>query len=341
MSEVRYFAQDSNMVKIMVAEARHESIDSDQREKAHSKIMELFAHPSPENRYAVAEIIGFGVNEIRRTAENNWLPNIADVKVVNFGVHPQFQCRLEGVRAYHQAKGSTTERSKIANKAMILSTELITCRPSINIVEAQNGQVDMGALINDAAYQMELEELKYYQEVLLAGVGSTFRSPYYGYGPDVDKQVFDPMLRHWMRMSNGAAPAILGDVEEIHKVVELTGFTADPTTGAKQFNDGIIGDFYRTGRLGNYLGASVINLMNPVVDGTDEFVFNRKFVFILPTFIDPTMRPLKVVKEGGIQRMEATDIDDRSFDVCLDEYVGAALVTGDRPYLSIYEDKSL
>lgn len=340
MSEAKYFTQDCNMVKVLVAESRHESVDSDKSESVHAKLRELASHPTPNNRFMIAEIIGYAVDEIDRTTDNNWLPNVADVKEVGFGVHPQFQCRLEGVRAYWQAKGATTPRSKIANKAMILETGAISSRPVVNIVEMQNGLFDMAALINDAHYQMEIEELKYYQKVLLGGVGTAFQAPYYGFGTDVDPGVFDPMLRFWMRMSNGGAPAILGDIEIVHKLAHCEGFQYDQN-GSMQYDGNFIGEFYRTGRVATYLGGNVINLMNPLVEPGDDFVFNKKFAFILPTFADATMRPLKVVKEGGIQTMDATNIDDQTFEVRLDRYIGAGIVYGDRPYMSIYEDKSL
>ena len=52
-------------------------------------------------------------------------------------------------------------------------------------------------------------------------------------------------------------------------------------------------------------------------------------------------RPLKVLFEGDVQSQEATNIDDKAYEVRLDQYVGAGLVYGDHPTMSVYEDLSL
>ena len=60
----------------------------------------------------------------------------------------------EGIRAYIQAKGATTARSKIAEKALTVDTVSVSARPVINFVELRNG-MQMSTLIRDASYQME------------------------------------------------------------------------------------------------------------------------------------------------------------------------------------------
>lgn len=75
------------------------------------------------------------------------------------------------------------------------------------------------------------------------------------------------------------------------------------------------------------------------MEGTaNEFIFNRKKLYILPGGIDSAMRPLKVVFEGDVVAQEATNIDDKSYEVRLDQFFGAAMVYGDRPYISVYTD---
>lgn len=337
MENIR-FAQDMNIVKIMAAEARRESVDSDKLQEAHNTIVELAQYPSPDHKFAIGQLIGFTINEIDRDAGNNWEDNVAHLVTCNFGETPQFIARLEGIRAVVQAKGATTPRSKIANKTVTLDTVAVSAEPVVNIVEMQNGRVNMADLINDAHYQMKLAELGYYQKTLLS-YGRNFKKLYYGYGNGFDPVVVDPMIRHWMKLSRGALPSILGSIDIIHKIVRQTGFT--PIGGGNtQYNNEIIGAFHQTGIIGNYVGANVVNLMNPVVDGTDEFVLNDKIAFVLPNFADKTMRPLKIVKEGTVQAQDYTDIDDKSYVVRLDQYIGAGVVYGDRPYMSIYEDKS-
>jgi hypothetical protein len=38
---------------------------------------------------------------------------------------------------------------------------------------------------------------------------------------------------------------------------------------------------------------------------------------------------------------EATNIDDKSYEVRLDQFFGAAMVYGDRPYISVYHDQTV
>ena len=154
--------KNSNVVKTLVAQAKHESVDSDVAKRTNEMIAELAKEPNPHNRYQIAQLIGFAVNEIVRP-KTNWLDQIADTKRVGYGEKAQFKVRLEGIRAYVGAKGGTPARSKVANKTITLDTVAVSARPSVNLVEMQNGQADMAALINDAAYQMELAYYQYIQ----------------------------------------------------------------------------------------------------------------------------------------------------------------------------------
>lgn len=290
---------------------------------------------NPHNRYQIAQLIGFAVNEIVRP-KTNWLEQVADVKNVGYGEKAQFKTRLEGVRAYIGAKGGTPARSKVANKTVTLDTVAVSARPSVNRVELQNGQVDMGALINDAAYQMELAIYQYIQSTLNAALAAApFVSPYYGMGSGIVKATLDPMIRHWVRMSGGAAPTLIGDVDMTQQLAELTGFTASTTS--KQYADSIMEEYNNTGMIGAYIGCKVVNLVNPLIDGKDTPVFDTNKLFILPGGISAEMRPLKVVFEGDVSTCENQDIDDGSYDVRLDRYVGAGIVVGDRPYMGVYQ----
>lgn len=288
------------------------------------------------NKYKIAQLVGYTVNELKKPT-SNFLANIADVKNVGFGQKAEFKVRMPGIRAFVQAKGSTTARSKVANKTMTLDTVSVSARPVINIVELQTGQAQMSDLIVDATYQMALAEMGLIQTVLNDGVKS-WEAPYYGVGQGLVKATLDPMIRHWMRMSNGA-PALLGDIEMTHKLADLTGFTA--SADMKQFAPDIIMEQNAAGYIGKYNTANVINLVNPLVEGTDNPVHDINKLYILPAGVDASMRPLKVVYEGGVQSQEQSNIDDKSYEIRLDQYIGAGMVIGERPYMSVYVDESL
>lgn len=325
--------KDSNIVGVMVAQAKNERVDSDVANRANDMIKEMAKDMNPHNRYQIAQLIGFAVNEIVRP-QTDWLNQVADVKRVAYGDKAQFKTRLEGIRAVIQAKGSTTPRSKVANKTITLDTIAVSARPVVNRVELQNGQVNMADLIRDAAYQMELKQYGHIQNVLNTAA-ATWAAPYYGTGTGIVKTTLDPMIRHWMRLSGGAAPIILGDIAMVSQLAELTGFTASTTS--KQYADAIMMEQNATGMIGVYNGCKVVNLANPTIDGTDTPVFDTDKLFIMPANASADMRPLKVVFEGDVTSQDAENIDDQTYEVRLDQYFGAGIVYGDRPYLSVYD----
>lgn len=327
--------KDSNIVDVAVASARHENIDSKVAEDADKVIKDLFKNPNPNNKYQIAQLIGFAVNEIVRP-QLNWIDLIADTKRVGFGDKAQFDVKLEGIRAFIQAKGATTERSKVGHKKLSLETISVSARPVVNIVEGQNGLVSMADLINDAAYQMNLKINQYVQGVLNASI-TGWGNNYYGSGSGVVKATIDPLIYHWMRM--GGRAALLGDIAVISKLSALTGF--DSTASALQFSGRIIDEHNQNGFISTYLGAGVVPLVNPPIDGTDDLTYDANKIYILPTAADAAMRPLKVVFEGDVFSTENTDINDLSFEVRLDQYFNAAVVYGDRPYMGVYYDNTI
>ena len=294
---------------------------------------DLASNPTPHNRYQIGQLIAFSVNEILRP-RTNWLDNVADVKRVAEDDKAQFKVKHEGIRAYIQAKGATTARSKVAEKGLTVDTVSVSARPVINFVELRNG-MQMSTLINDAAYQMELAEYGYIQNVLDAAA-SAWAAPFYGSGSGVVKATIDPMIRFWMRASGGARPTILGDIDMVSKLGELTGFTATTNT---MWANNLMDEQNRADFIGVYNGASVVNLLNPIKEDTlADFAFSTKKLYIIPGGIDAAMRPLKVVFEGDVVAQDNTNIDDKSYEVRLDQFFGAAMVYGNRPYISVYTD---
>ena len=327
--------KDSNVIDVVVASARKENIDSEVRNNADKLIKDLASDPNPNNRYQIAQIVRFGSNEIIKR-DTNWLDAIADTKRVAFGDKASFDVRLTGVRAFIQAKGATTPRTKNAKKSVSLESISVSARPVVNIVEMQNGLANMADLVNDASYQMQCNINRYIQGVLNAAATS-WGAKYYGAGSGLVKATLDPMILHWLRIGGGAT--LLGDVGELNKLATLTGF--ETTTNTKQFADQIIMAQNAAAFIGTYMGASAVQLVNPLMeDGTDDFVFDTKKLYILPNAVDPGMRPLKVLFEGDVFSMDNTNIDDLSYEVRLDQYFNAAIAYGDRPYMGVYADLS-
>ena len=326
--------KDSNVVDVLVAEARHERLDSEVRENANKLIKDLAKDPNPHNKYQIAQLVKFGTNEIIKR-DTNWLDLIADTKRVGFGDKAEFDVKLPGVKAFIQAKGATTPRTKNSRKGLTLETIDVSARPFVNIVEMQNGIANMADLVTDASYQMECQINRYVQGVLHQAVGS-WKTPYYGTGTGLVKATLDPMILHWLRIGGGVT--LLGDVGELNKLAALTGF--ESTTNTKQFADQIIVEQNAAAFIGKYLGGDAVQLINPLMeDGTDSFVFSTNALYIIPNAIDASMRPLKVVFEGDVFSTENTNINDLSFEIRLDQYFNAAIAYGDRPYMGVYIDQ--
>ena len=330
--------KDSQIVDVALAAARNERIDSEVRANADQLIKDLASDPNPHNKYQIAQLVKFGVDDIIKR-DTNWLDNLADVKRVGFGDKAEFEVKLPGVKAFIQAKGATTPRTKNARKTVSLETLSVSARPVINIVELQNGLANAADLINDASYQMECAMNGYIENVLTTAA-ATWSSPYYGTGSGLVKSTLDPMIMFWIRAAGGAA--IFGDIGENTNLAQLTGFVANATSGTMQFAGDIIREQNQNAVIGTYLSAKVVNLMNPLKeDGTDGFIFNQKKLYIVPTGVDAGMRPLKVVFEGDVFSTEATNIDDLSWEIRLDQYFNAAIAKGVRPYMSMYADSSV
>lgn len=328
--------KDSQIVDVALAAARGERIDSEIRANADQLIKDLASDPNPNNKYQIAQLVKFGVDDIIKR-ETNWLENLADVKRVGFGDKAEFEVKLPGVQAFIQAKGATTPRTKNAHKTVSLETLSVSARPVINIVELQNGLANAADLINDASYQMECA-MNGYIETVLTTAAATWSAPYYGTGSGLVKSTIDPMVMHWIRAAGGAA--IFGDIGELTGLAQLTGFTAN--TNTQQYAGDIIREQNENAVIGTYLSAKVVPLMNPLKeDGTDGFIFNQKKLYIVPTGVDAGMRPLKVVFEGDVFSTEATNIDDLSWEIRLDQYFNAAIAKGVRPYMSMYADSSV
>ncbi len=302
--------------------------------EAREALRELAKNPSPNNRWEIAQIIAYTVEDIMNERVN-YLDLFADVKNVGIGEKAAFDIELDGIQAFVQAKGATTQRSKVFSKSVTLDTEAVSARPYVNFVELASGKVNFDRVIEDAAYKMEMAMLEKIQNVLYAGF-SGYSAPNYGAGSGVVKATLDSQIYAFSRFGN---VSLVGDLEVVAKLAGQTGFQA--ATGTQQFSTNIIDEQNMNGYIGKYIGANVVKMNNPFKNGSlTETILNKGLLYIVPAG-RPEMRPLKVVMEGEIQPIEATNIDDRSFEIRLDKHFGAGLIFGSRAYMGVYEDTSL
>lgn len=76
--------KNDKIVAMCVASAKGERMDSNDIENANKVIADLAKNPNPNNRYQIAQLIGFAVNEILKP-QLSYLDYIADVKRVGYG----------------------------------------------------------------------------------------------------------------------------------------------------------------------------------------------------------------------------------------------------------------
>lgn len=283
------------------------------------------------NRYQLAQIVSFAVDDLK-SHETNLLSNVADIRKVPEGGEAAFRIRLGNVKAYTQAKGATTVRSTIGSKQIVLDTQEISVRPSINLMDLKAGYLKMSDLVREAKEQLVGQEYALAQRTLNTGM-TQWATPFYGAGTGIVKTVLDPMINFWKRTGR---VVLLGDIEALGKLTEMTGFAANTTT--TQFSDDLIREHNQNGYLGTYMGAQVVALTNPYLNETTTVpAFDTDKIYILPAAASADMRPLKMVYQGGVMQDEAKFIDDGSYDICLREWVGAGMVHGGRPYMSCYK----
>lgn len=282
------------------------------------------------NLYQLAQLTAFAVDDLK-SKETNLLKSVADIRKIPESSEAAFRTRLGNVKAYTQAKGATTVRSTIGSKQIVIDTQEISVRPTINLMDLRAGYLKMSDLVREAKDQMVAREYALVQDTLNSAM-SVWAAPYKGVGTGVVKATLDPMVQFWLRTGR---VTILGDIEIISKLTELTGFTA---ASPSQWSDSIINEHNNKGYIGKYIGADVVALTNPYLNEyTTTPAFDTNKLYILPSAASADMRPLKLVYQGGIMQHEFNWIDDGSIDVCLREWVGAAMVHGGRPYMSMYQ----
>lgn len=326
-------SHDSKIVKVLAAQANSERLETQTVEDAEKLYASLYNNPTPDNRYMIAQLVTFAVNE-RIQKETDWRKYIADERQIGEGDEAIFRVRHRGIKAFIQADGATTPATRVAHSNIVLPTKFVSARPICSLRELRAGKIRMSDLVVAATNEIVNTENKYIEQTLLAAA-QNWGSPFYAAGAGVVAETIDPMIVHWMR-TGGAV--IVGDYAAIQKLAPLTGFAASTTD--QQFSPDIINEFNKTGRIGSYKGASVVQFVNAYdVDGITP-IMSDKYLYILPLGTRAEDRPLKVVRKGKVLTVEATNIDDLTFEMRMDEAFGAGIAYGDTPEMSVYYDQT-
>ena len=229
-----------------------------------------------------------------------------------------------------QAKGSTTPRSFVSERQVLVDTEEISARPAINIMDLRTGRVNMADLIREANDAMTLAKLAKIENVLQGAI-ATFASPFYNIGTGVNKALLDAQLNYFRRLG---PVTILGDIAAVSQLAPLVGMAMNNTID--QHSNNAMDEFNANGFIGRYNGSQVVALQNAYEDGKTTPILKDNWLYIIPGGMTGDARNLKVVNEGGVNAFEAQDINDMTFEVRLDQWFGAAFVTAHNPTIGAY-----
>ena len=321
--------KDSKLIKVLASQARFQEVAEDQAAEAAEIIAELANDMSPENRHQIAQVIGYAVNDMQQGALD-FLNVVADTKNIGYGDKAAFNVKTGGIKAYFQAKGSTTPRSFVSGKQILVDTEEVSARPAINVMDLRTGRVKMADLIREANREITNKKLKKIEQVLHAAV-QNFATPFYGTGTGVDKAVLDKIIAYFRRLG---PVNIIGDIEAVGKMAGLTGM--EMGNSLTQRSENMVNEYNENGFIGKYNGCNVIAMVNAYEEGSTEPILNPNWLYIVPGNLSADMRNLKIVNEGGMNSFEAQDINDLVFEVRLDQWFGAAFVTGKLPTIGGY-----
>lgn len=322
--------RDSKLIKVLAAQARRESVDPASAEEAAEIIKKLAEDMSPQSRHMIAQTIAYTIDELQK-GELDFLGRVADIKTIGHNDKAVFNVKMGTVKAYIQAKGSTTARSMVAGKQISVETQEISARPAINIVDLRSGRVNMADLIREANYEITNKKLALIEKVLHDAIDD-YASPYYADGNGVEKTTLDTQLAHFRRLG---PVSIVGDLGAVSQLAPLAGMAMSSTQ--TQFSNEIINENNDNGFIGRYNGCDVVAMNNAYEGGATTPILNADWLYLLPSSMSVDARNLKVVNEGPVTAIESQNIDDMTYEVRLDQWFGAAFCAGQQPTIGCYK----
>ena len=325
MSEINV-SRDSKLIKVLAAQVNNQRVDSDKSEEAAQIITELAQDMSPQNMHQIAQIVGYTVDELQQKSLD-FLSLVADIKNIGYGDKAAFKVRTGGIKAVFQAKGATAPRSYVADSQILVETRELAARPAINIVDLRTGRVQMSELIRLANEAMTLKKIALVETVLHDSIDN-YSSPFYAASGNTTlvAATLDAQLNYFRRIG---PVTLLGDIAAVSQLAGHTGMAVSST--GKQFSGNMIEENNNNGFIGRYKACDVIAMTNAYEDGQTTPILATDWIYIIPGGQSPEMRNLKIVNEGPVNSMASQNIDDRTYEILLDQWFGVAFVVGKNP----------
>lgn len=320
--------KDAKLINVLASQAAGTNADAADINEANDIIAELAEDMNPTNRHQIAQVIAYTVERMQQ-GSLDFLNQIADQKNIGYGDKAAFNVKTGGIKAYFQAKGSTTPRSFVSGRQILVETEEVSARPAINLMDLRTKRVNMADLIREANREMTNKKLKKVEQVLHAAV-SNLQTPFYGTGTGVSKPVLDAQINYFRRLG---PVTILGDIEAVQQMANVVGMQMGNDMAR---SDSMIDEYNENGFIGRYNGCNVVAMTNAYEEGATTPILNKDWLYIIPGNIAGDQRNLKLVNEGSVSAIDAQDINDMVFEVRLDQWFGAAFVTGKLPTIGAY-----
>ena len=325
MSEINV-SRESKLIKVLAAQVNNERVDSDKVEEASQIIAELAQDMNPQNMHQIAQIVGYTVDELQQKSLD-FLNLVADIKNIGYGDKAAFKVRTGGIKAVFQAKGATAPRSYVADSQILVDTKEIAARPAINIVDLRTGRVQMSELIRMANEAMTLKKIALVETVLHDSIDN-YSTPFYAASGNTTlvAATLDAQLNYFRRIG---PVTLLGDIAAVSQLAGHTGMAVSAT--GKQFSGNMIEENNNNGFIGRYKACDVIAMTNAYEEGKTTPILATDWIYIIPGGQSPEMRNLKLVNEGPVNSMASQNIDDRTYEILLDQWFGVAFVVGQHP----------
>lgn len=318
--------RESKLIKVLAAQVRNERVDSDKTEEAAQIITELAQDMNPQNMHQIGQIVAYTVDELQSKALD-FLNQVADIKNIGYGDKAAFKTRTGGIKAVIQAKGATAPRSYVADSQILVDTKEIAARPAINIVDLRTGRVQMSELIRQANVAIFNKKIALVESVLHDSIDN-FGSPFYAASGNsvLVPATLDAQINYFRRLG---PVTLLGDISAVGQLAGNTGMAVSST--GVQFSGNLIDENNNNGFIGRYKGSDVIAMTNAYEEGSTTPILATDWIYIIPGGQSAEMRNLKIVNEGPVNSMASQNIDDRTYEILLDQWFGVAFVVGKLP----------
>lgn len=298
--------------------------DADSKAQIRDFAAELAKNPNPENRYQMAQLIQFAVED-GLTERFDYFDKIGEYKTIGDNDRAVFETEYDNSYAVVQADNASTPMWMIGSKSVDVGTVEVSSRFRVSMYDLRSGKADLGRETAKAMARMEEQSTGIILNVLNAAYnGTDIAAPFYGAGSGVVPATLDPMIRHFQRYGN---VSLIGDIAILDKLSQANGWVSDEMRN----------EYYANGFLGKYKGANVYQMTNAYQKDGVNTILPANTLFIVPTGFES---PLKIVKRGEVLSVEEQHADTAFFEMSLRQRIGAAVVYGNTPMLGVYKDTS-